>query len=201
VDALTTWFEALPAVLAYGALGLGAALENIVPAVPADTFVVLGGFLSERSGLNVVWVFLATWSANVGGALAMYWLGHRHGRIFFEYGWGRRLLNPTQMGRLQRFFEQRGVLAIFLARFLPGIRSFVPVFAGMSHLLPQHAVLPLAGASAVWYGGLVWLGAFAGRNLEQVLSLLGQVNAWLLAGALAVCVWLLAWWVRTRGHD
>lgn len=200
LDALIAWFTGLPVALAYVALGVGAALENIVPAIPADTFVVLGGILSVRTGLEARWVFVATWVANVGSALVTYGIGYRHVRGFFEGGWGRFVLNPHQMMRMRRFFERRGTWAILLARFLPGIRSIVPVFAGVSHLPPRQVAVPVAVASGVWYGGLVWLGAFAGRNLDQVLALLGHVRVWLLGGALLVVVLATVWWWRTRHH-
>ncbi len=194
------WFQALPDLLIYALLGTGAALENVVPAVPADTFVVLGGFLSEVGGLQARWVFLATWVCNVASAIAMYRVGHRHGRTFFSAGWGRHVLNPHQMKRMVGFYDRFGTAAVFLTRFLPGLRSVVPVFAGVTHQPLLPVAIPLALASAIWYGALVWAGAYAGRNLDAVLALLGRVNGWLLGVALLAFGAVLVWWWRTRHH-
>lgn len=197
---LLAWFDALPNLLVYAVLGLGAALENVVPAVPADTFVVLGGFLAAVGDLQARWVFLATWVGNVASALAMYRLGHTHGRDFFQHGWGRRLLNAHQMERLALFYGRWGTPAVFLTRFLPGLRAVVPVFAGVTHQRWPSVALPLASASAIWYGALVWAGTLAGHNLDRILGWVGRVNVWLMAGAALVGMAVFAWWWKTRHH-
>ena len=197
---LLAWVEGVPDVLVYLALGAGAAVENVVPAVPADTFVVLGGFLAAVGDLEARWVCLATWLCNVASALGMYEMGRRQGREFFVAGWGRRLLNPHQMGRLAVFYGRFGTVAVFFTRFLPGLRAVVPVFAGVTRQRPRYVVFPLAAASAIWYGALVWAGTAAGHNLPRVQAVLGEVNLWLLLGALVVGAWVFRWWWRTRHH-
>lgn len=199
-SALLAWFDGLPDPLVYGALGLGAAIENVVPPVPADTFVVLGGFLAAVGDLQARWVFLATWVGNVASALAMYRLGHTHGREFFQRGWGRRLLNAHQMERIAVFYGRWGTPAIFLTRFIPGLRAVVPVFAGVTHQRFVPVAVPLAAASAIWYGALVWVGTLAGHNVDRILDLMGRVNVWLLAGAVVAVLGAFAWWWRTRHH-
>lgn len=189
-----------PAVL-YVILGVGAGLENVVPPVPADTFVLLGGFLSAGGRVGALGVFLATWGCNVASALAVYALGHRHGQAFFSEGWGRRLLNPEQLDRMRGFYERWGTPAIFLTRFLPGFRAVVPAFAGVSHLSLLPVAVPLAVASAIWYGALVWLGATAGRNLDAISDWLASLNVVLLVVAGAAAVAVGVWWWRTRGSS
>jgi len=201
VQHLLTWVEAVPAALVYLMLGAGAAVENVVPAVPADTFVVLGAFLAALGDLEARWVFLATWTCNVASALIMYRLGFTHGQPFFEGPWGRRLINPHQMERMVVFFGRFGTLAVFLARFLPGIRSVVPVFAGVTRQPFLPVALPVALASAVWYGVLVWIGGFAGRNLDAVLAALERANLWLLSVAIVIGGVAAIWWWRTRHHE
>lgn len=172
----------------------------MVPAVPADTFVVLGGFLAALGDLQARWVFLATWVGNVASALAMYRLGHTHGSEFFQHGWGRRLLNPHQMERIAVFYGRWGTPAIFFTRFLPGVRAVVPVFAGVTHQRFVPVAVPLAAASAIWYGALVWAGTLAGRNVDRILDLVGRVNIGLMGGAVVVVLGATAWWWRTRHH-
>lgn len=202
VESLLAWLVGLPPVLIYLTLGVGAAVENVVPAVPADTFVLLGGFLAAiRDALDPRWVFASTWFFNVASALAMYRLGDTHGRSFFRTGWGRHLLNPRQMERMRLFYREWGTLAIFFTRFLPGLRSVVPIFAGISHQGFLSVLFPLAAASALWYGGLVWAGMVAGRNLPRVRALFSDVNTVLLAVAVVVGGAILLWWWRTRKHE
>jgi membrane protein DedA with SNARE-associated domain len=195
---ILAWMIDVPAGPMYLLLAVGAALENIVPAVPADTFVALGGLLSSLGTLNGRTVFLVTWGANVASALAMYRLGYTHGRSFFEHGWGRRVLSPHQMERMAAFYDRWGLFAIFFTRFLPGLRAIVPVFAGVTYQGFVPVAIPLTIASGIWYGGLVWLGAFAGRNLDLLAGLLGRLNSTLGVVAVILAAAAAIWWWRTR---
>ena len=190
--------DRIPAVFLYVGLGIGAAVENVVPAVPADTFVALGGFLSAFGPLDARWIFAVTWSLNVGSALVMYRLGYTHGRPFFMQGWGRRVLKVQQMDRMTRFYERWGTWAIFWTRFLPGLRAVVPVFAGVTQQRFGSVAVPLAAASAIWYGTLVWLGALTGHNLEALSALLTRSSGALTVLAAVVLLVLARWWWRTK---
>lgn len=192
------WMSGVSGPLLYLLLGLGAALENIVPAIPADTFVALGGLLSVVGSLDARWVFLSTWLLNVASALVVYRLSYRHGQSFFAAGWGRYLLRPHQMERMRAFYDRWGTPAIFVTRFLPGIRSVVPIFAGVTLQGWLPVALPIALASAIWYGALVWLGAWAGQNLGLLGALLSDVNNVLLWIAVVVTLLVAGWWWRSR---
>ena len=141
-----SWARGVPGPVVYLVLGLGAAVENVVPAVPADTFVALGGFLSALGDLDARWILASTWSLNVASALAMYRVGYTRGRAFFESGWGRWALKPHQMERMRGFYDRWGTWAVFWTRFLPGFRAVVPIFAGVSRQPPAswraHATAP-----------------------------------------------------------
>ena len=194
------WINGLPDGLVYATLAAGAALENFVPAVPADTFVALGGLLAGAGYLDARWVILGTWLANVAGALFVYRMSYVHGRGFFEQGWGRHIVRPHQMERIEHFYQRWGTPAIFLSRFLPGIRSIVPVFAGLTYRGWLEVALPITVASAIWYGGLVQLGLFAGRNLDQLSRMLGGLNRTLVIAAGLVAALIVGWWFLTRRH-
>jgi membrane protein DedA with SNARE-associated domain len=188
----------LPGATLYVLLGVGSALENVAPAVPADTFVALGGLLSTLGMASPLGVFLATWTCNVGSALAMYGLAHRHGRGLVGTRVGRLVLRPHQLERMERFYGRFGLPAIFFTRFLPGLRAVVPVFAGITHQRFWAVAIPVAVASAIWHAALVGLGMVAGRNLDLLERLLGRVQGvlGLLAGLLILLVAI--WWWRSR---
>ncbi len=200
MEAVLAFFERLPPFLIYLALGAGSALENVVPPIPADTFVLLGGFLSAQGMISAPLVFLVAWGANVASALVMFWVGATHGPSFFQRGWGRHALNPHQMERMARFYQRWSVVAVFFARFLPGLRAVVPVSAGVTGMSWWKVAPPLAVASAIWYGALVWLGHTAGDHLDEIKRWVDQANLALLLVALVVCGAAGAWWWRTRRH-
>lgn len=198
MDGLFVWLGDVPPLLMYAVLGVGAAVENVVPLIPADTFVLLGGFLAARGSASEGVVFLVTWTSNVLSALAVYAAAYFYGESFFKTRLGHYLLDPKQVGIVRRFYRRWGAAAIFYTRFLPGLRAVTPVFAGVIRQRPISVVLPLVLASGIWYGGLVWVGAFAGRNVDQLLRMQDRLN-WALAGVAGVIVVLLAWWwLRSR---
>jgi undecaprenyl-diphosphatase len=113
-------------------------------------------------------------------------------------GLGRFLLNPAQLRRLGGFYDRWGLPAIFFARFLPGLRAMVPVFAGVTGQSFPSVAFPVFVASGIWYGCLVWLGATAGKNLSTVGEWVGGANRVLLVLALIVMAAALVWWIMTR---
>ncbi len=197
-DQLLVWLRDVPPLLMYTVLGVGAAVENVVPLIPADTFVLLGGFLAARGSASEGVVFLVTWTTNVLSALAVYSAAYLYGESFFQTRIGRYLLNPRQVGIVRKFYGRWGAAAIFYTRFLPGLRAVAPVFAGLIRQRPLAVVFPLVLASGIWYGALVWVGAFAGRNVDQLLRMQSRLN-WTLTSIAGVIVVLLAWWwLRSR---
>ena len=188
----------LPPVLIYVTIGAGAAVENVIPPVPADTFVLLGAFLAESGRAEPLSVFLVTWLCNVVSAVMVYRLSRRYGQGFFTTRAGHWLLRPKQLETIGLFYQRWGTPAIFISRFLPAFRALVPVFAGVTHVPLTRVLPPLAAASALWYGTLVYLGALASRNWNAIMTFFAQFSTGLLAVASVLIVLVAAWWVRSR---
>lgn len=189
-----------PITLVYLLVGAGAAVENILPPVPSDTFVLVGGILADRGVLEPAVVLAVAWACNVAAALVVYGMARRYGRGIFSTRWGHWLLRPHQLDRLAEFYARYGLATIFFSRFLPVFRVLVPAFAGITGLGFWRTAPPLALASAIWYGVVVYAGILASRNLPRIVELLGLVNNWLLALALVAVAALGVWWWRTRRH-
>lgn len=198
IERLLAWLDGAPEGLVYLVLGLAAMLENIVPPIPADVVILFGGVMAGRGVADVWGVFVAVWLCNIAGALLVYLVGRRYGRAFFGGRWGRMLLRPHQLIRLDAFYRRYGTGVIFVSRFLPMFRAVVPVFAGVAGVGFWRTALPIAAASGIWYGILVHLGAAAGRNWLQIVAALAAAGQllWLVAGlAAAGAAW---WWWKTR---
>jgi membrane protein DedA with SNARE-associated domain len=135
--------------------------------------------------------FLVTWLCNVTAAAVVYSLARKHGQRFFKTKAGHWLLHPRQLEQIGKFYHKWGTPAILLSRFLPAFRAAVPVFAGVSHLPFLRMIVPLAVASGVWYGILVYIGAFAGDNWEEITEFFSRFSTILLAiaGVLVAAFW------------
>ena len=164
--------------------------------MPADTVAAIGGFLAGQGApITLGAVFLATWIANVASAVGMYWVARTVGRDFALSSTGRRLLSPRAMSALEAAYARHHVWGIFVSRFLPGYRAVVPPFAGIAGLGPWRSLLPVAAASGLWYGFLIWLAHRLGSNWDAVAFAIRRVGWWLgvLAGAATAGLALLAW--------
>jgi membrane protein DedA with SNARE-associated domain/uncharacterized tellurite resistance protein B-like protein len=182
----------------YGVLAFLAAVENIVPPVPSDAAVALGAFLSHRGVTAPALVFLVTWSANLTGAALVYLAARRFGQRLFASRAGRRLLAPRSLAVIEREYLRFGLAGIFISRFLPGIRAVVPPFAGLIRLGAVRTFLPMAVASAIWYGGIILVGSLIGANWERILGVLEGVNRTMGIITLLLATGGAVWYWRER---
>ena len=199
IEGLLAWLSGLPPGAVYAVVGVLAALENIFPPFPADASVAIGAFLVHK-GITTAWgVFAVTLIPNVAGAMGMYFLAARHAPALFRSRLVRRLLPEDGMAFVRREYDRFGVLGLFFGRLLPGFRAIVPPFAGLIHVGPVRAGIPILLASALWYGGIVYLGATFGAQLETLLRRLDQFTQGMAVAALAVALGLGFWmWRRSR---
>jgi membrane protein DedA with SNARE-associated domain/uncharacterized tellurite resistance protein B-like protein len=185
-------------VAVYVVLALLAAIENVVPPVPSDAAVALGAFLSNRGVTTPLLVFLVTWISNLVGAALVYLGARRYGHRLFATATGRRLLAPRSLAVIEREYLRFGVAGIFISRFLPGIRAVVPPFAGLIRLGAWRTLLPMAAASAIWYGGITLLGSILGAQWERILQILEGVNRTMAIAAVVFAVAAGIWFWRAR---
>jgi membrane protein DedA with SNARE-associated domain len=76
----------------------------------------------------------------------------------------------------------------------------VPVFAGVTHVSFLRVFFPLAAASALWYGLLVYLGAIAGNNWDAIMDFFSRASSILLGVAVLLLIAFGYWWVKSRKH-
>lgn len=191
------WLSGLPPAALYAALAAVAALENIFPPLPADTVVAFGAFLAARGHATLAGAFLATWLGNVSGALLVYALGRRYGAAHAQR-WLARFGSARSEQRLERMYAQRGIAALFLSRFLPGVRALVPPFAGAVRIPALRAGLAIAVASGIWYGIVTWIAYNVGSDWDALQARLKSAGttAALVAGGIAVVA--LVWYLLRR---
>ena len=191
------WLESLPVAALYVSLAVIAAIENIFPPVPADTVVAFGSFLAARGHGTALGAFLSTWVGNVTGAMIMYAVGRHFGADWLEARMARR--GGSQVtDRLQKMYGRYGLFAIFMSRFLPGVRAIVPPFAGALRVPPARALAMIAIASAIWYGTVTIVAYNLGENWEQATAMMGGVQRTLAIGVAAMVVVALAVWAIRR---
>jgi len=190
----------LPPLLIYATVAFATLVENVLPPMPSDLAVALGGFLAQRGLLSPTGLWLAAWLPNMVGALGVYLLARRFGRDFLASRLGRRLIPADALLGVEREYLRFGLAGIFFSRLLPGFRAIVAPFIGLLNLPPWAVLTPLAVASALWYWALIWAGAQVGASWDEIRSFVGQLNLTLAiiaaTATLAVVIWV--WKRATR---
>jgi membrane-associated protein len=130
--------------------------------LPGDTVLFAAGLLSgdPDTHLSLPLLIVVVLVAAVAGDAVGYWLGARAGLPLLE-GRNGRVLNAANLARAERFYERYGVLAVVIARWIPWVRTFTPVLAGVAGM-PYRRFLPANVVGAVcWGAGLLTLGHLA----------------------------------------
>jgi membrane protein DedA with SNARE-associated domain len=163
-------FIASVGLLAYLFLFLAAALEYVVPPLPGDTIVLLGGVYVARGQQPWPLVFLSVVAGSVTGAAITYAFGRSLRRRMQERPDDRPLFGITheRLMLVQTRVWHWGAWLLLFNRFMPGIRSLVFVAAGAS-ALPVTRTLVLGALSAALHtGAVLTLGVLLGGNLEAL---------------------------------
>lgn len=152
-----------PAVLV--GLGLMVFVESglVFPFLPGDSLLFTAGLLASSGVIHVpVWVvILVAFVAAALGDQVGYWLGHRFGRRLFRPD--ARLLKTRYLDEAESFFAKYGGPALILGRFVPVVRTYVPLAAGASRYHYRRFLLwNLTGAFA-WTVVVSILGVVLGQ--------------------------------------
>jgi membrane-associated protein len=122
----------------------------VTPFLPGDSLIFAAGTFAALGALNVFGVFFLLAAAAVLGDTANYWIGHYLGDRAYKIRW----IKKEYLDRTHAFFEKYGGKTIFLARFVPIIRTFAPFVAGIGHMSYGYFI------SYNVFGGIVWVGLF-----------------------------------------
>ena len=155
---------------------------------PGDTLLIITGLLTFQGVIDIwiLWVCLAISLAAFLGGEVGYLIGHKAGpRIFERKESG--FFSIENVRRTNGFFERFGGLAVIVARFVPIVRTFAPVVAGVGHMNYRKYSLYNAAGALLWGSGLT----FAAYLLGYIPPLSDFVTKYIdliLLGAVALAV-------------
>ncbi|MBW7934508.1 MAG: DedA family protein [Gemmatimonadaceae bacterium] len=197
---LLDWVNALDVNTLYALLGVVAFIESIFPPAPADVVVAFGAFYAARREAAFWPVVAAIVIGSVLGSLVVYAVARRYGADWMHARLKRlHLLNAEE--RLEGLYAHYGLAALFVSRFVPGLRAVVSPMAGALRVRVLPYALVITVASTIWYGLIIWVAFRVGADWEQVRSSLHVVG--LRVGSVAaVLIVVLAYvgWRMWRRH-
>jgi len=193
--------QILSLIVQYGYLIVffGVMAESMGVPIPGETILIASGILVQQSKLDLGDVILFGILGAVMGDQIGYWLGRKGGRPFV-LRWGRYVkITPERLTNAENFFARHGGKAVFLARFVAGLRVFGALVAGISHMHWRTFIFYNALGGAVWATAAVLVGYLLGGSLNLVERWMGRATVLIVVLlVLAVAVYLSYRWVRSH---
>lgn len=186
LQALQGWpaYLAIYAVLAATGFGLP---------VNEDLLLMAAAALTLRGALDPVGLVVAAWCGILcADALIFHW-GHRFGAQMLQHRLAARLLPPARLAAMERALQRWGPAYLFLARFMPGLRTPLFFAAGSLKLRYAHLFLFDGLAAAIEIPLLVYTVRLLGGNWQRIVDVLQRWQAvlWPALAAVLLVAWVL----------
>lgn len=152
--------------------------------LPGDSLLFTAGLLASQGHFNIYILILLSSIAAVVGDNVGYGFGHKYGRRLFDKPDGR-FFKRENLIKAEKFYEEHGAKTIVLARFMPFIRTFAPIVAGIGRMhYATFARYNLIGG-LLWAIGMnlagFWLGSLipgVDRYLLPIIALIILISVW-----------------------
>lgn len=151
-------------VLSYAILFVIIFIETglvFTPFLPGDSLLFAAGTFAAIGSFNIVFLLLLLFAAAFLGDSANYWIGHFFGQKLIDNP--RVPINQEHIDKTQKFYDKYGGKTIFLARFVPIVRTFAPFVAGIGKMDYKKFLSYNASGGFVWVFGMTLLGYFFGN--------------------------------------
>lgn len=180
-------------------IGLVVAIEALGVPLPGETAVILGGLAANQGRLSIVAVIVVAAAAAIVGDNVGFMIGRRGGRALLERP-GRFFEERQRMLAIgDPFFERHGPKAVFLGRWITGLRVWTSWLAGASDMRwPTFLVWNALGGTA-WAISVALAAYYGGKSVETVFSKVGLYGG-IAAGVLIVIGVAYVWRRRRRAR-
>ena len=167
--------------------------------LPGDSLLITAGLVAAAGGLDIWWLNVLLSVAAIVGDSVGYAIGYRTGpRIFTRDD--SRWLNKKHLLRTREFYERHGGKTIVLARFIPIIRTFAPVVAGVGQMEYRRFLSYNVLGGIGWVASMTWAGYLLGHVIPDIGRYLHIVIGVVIV--LSVIPIGVEWWrARARRDD
>lgn len=158
-------------ILSLGLFGIVAVVfvESAFPFgffLPGDTILFAAGLFAAQGQFPIALAITMIFIANFAGVTIGYWMGRGLGKRYVKQE-SKLLFRHEYVEKAELFYEKHGGKAIILGRFIPAVRSFVPIIAGVANMNYRHLILYNAIGAFIWATSVPLVGYFAGNWLED----------------------------------
>ncbi|MGB5850475.1 MAG: DedA family protein [Ignavibacteriaceae bacterium] len=160
----------------YVTLFLFAFVENVFPPSPSDLVVVIGGSLVSTGVINFVPAVLLTTIGSVIGFMILFYFGSTVDRKVVHSG-KYKYIPVDAIEKVELWFKKYGYYVIVANRFMPGTRSVISFFSGMSSLNVKKTLILATTSALVWNAIIIYLGYVFGNNRSVVDKYLSNYSS------------------------
>jgi membrane protein DedA with SNARE-associated domain len=198
---ITATFEHYLETWGYWAVLLALLGENAGIPLPGETILLLASVLAFRSGrLHLEWIIVVGIAAATLGDNLGYFIGRHGGRPLLRRWKHIFRIRDEHVRAGEAFIRRRGMLAIFVARFIAGMRILAGPLAGVLDMDWRKFFLANAAGAAVWVTTISLAGYLFGSRLPALEGFFSKTEFFLLALVLAGFAWYF-WRRRRTGRD
>ncbi len=134
---------------------------------PGDTLLFSAGFFAGAGKLPLVWLIIIVVLAALAGDNTGYQIGKTLGRKLFKKKDGL-IFRQSYVETAEVFYKKHGGKTILFAQFVPVVRTFVPLIAGMSHMPRKKFVLYNIAGVCLWGVSIILLGDWLGSKIPNI---------------------------------
>lgn len=135
--------------------------------LPGDSLLFTAGFLASQGIFDITLLTIGCFIAAVVGDSVGYAFGRRVGRRLFHKK-DSLLFSKENLEKAEKFYEEHGKKTIVIARFMPVIRTFAPIVAGIGEMNYSSFIIYNIFGGLIWAVGLTVAGYFLGRAIPNV---------------------------------
>jgi membrane-associated protein len=139
--------------------------------LPGDTLLFAAGFLASENLLNLPLLLILFFIAAVTGDTVGYKFGRKYGRKLFNKP-DSRFFHQDNLQKAEEFYEKHGKSTIILARFIPVIRTFAPIVAGIGNMDYKTFLSYNIVGGFIWTIGVTLAGYFLGQIIPDIDKIL-----------------------------
>ena len=181
-------------------------IENIFPPIPSEVILLLSGFMTSYTSLNVMLMIIFSSFGSLFGAILLYYIGKMYYKLHRTNKSGK-ILNKDRLKKIVRgkigkvlflkekdidkadaWFDNKGNKSVFFCRFVPIVRSLISIPAGMSEMPMVKFIVYTFCGSLIWNTVLIRLGHTLSDNWSIMLDILDKYK--IIAIVIMLCIFI-----------
>ena len=135
--------------------------------LPGDSLLITAGLVAATGALDIWWLNAVLIVAAIAGDSVGYAIGYRAGPRLFTREQSF-LFRPSHVERTRQFYARHGAKTIVIARFVPIIRTFAPVVAGVGQMEYRRFLIYNVAGGVGWVTSMTWAGYLLGQTIPNI---------------------------------